>query len=192
MEMSVSAMDQMRRAHVHCSELSTPIGDLVIAATDKGLCAIEFGRYGEVESRLKKWSMRWHNTDDLVLVLPSDAERFTKAEKILAAAAVQLRQYFARERNEFALELDMYGTDFQQRVWRALQRIPYGQTRSYKEVGFDIGAQRAVRAIGGANNRNPLAIVIPCHRVIGADGSLVGYGGGVHIKQFLLELEKGN
>jgi methylated-DNA-[protein]-cysteine S-methyltransferase len=101
----------------------------------------------------------------------------------------QLRAYFGRELTEFELTLAPRGTTFQQRVWSALQAIPYGATSTYGQLAKDLGDQRATRAVGLANGRNPIPIVIPCHRVIGADGSLTGYGGGMQRKQWLLELE---
>ena len=108
---------------------------------------------------------------------------------IAAEAARQLRAYFAGELREFDLPLDMHGTDFQLRVWRELARIPYGETRSYSQIAAAIGAPQAVRAVGAANGANPIPIVVPCHRVIGAGGKLVGYGGGLPLKKRLLELE---
>jgi methylated-DNA-[protein]-cysteine S-methyltransferase len=111
------------------------------------------------------------------------------AHPILSEAARQLRAYFAGQLRRFDLPLDMQGTDFQLRVWRELERIPYGETRSYRQIAAAIGAPRAVRAVGAANGANPIPIVVPCHRVIGASGKLVGYGGGVPLKQRLLELE---
>lgn len=103
--------------------------------------------------------------------------------------AVQLDQYLLGQRREFHLPLAPRGTDFQQRVWAALRQIPYGETRSYKEVAAMAGCPLGCRAVGMANNRNPIAIIVPCHRVIGADGAMVGYGGGMPIKVRLLELE---
>ena len=107
-----------------------------------------------------------------------------------SAAVDQLDAYFAGELTDFDLELDLRGTDFQQRVWKALLTIPYGETRSYGEIAEQIGAPGSARAVGLANGRNPIAIIVPCHRVIGASGSLTGYGGGLERKQTLLELEK--
>jgi methylated-DNA-[protein]-cysteine S-methyltransferase len=103
----------------------------------------------------------------------------------------QLREYFAGERREFELELDPGGTPFQQRVWGALREIPYGETRSYGEQAARIGAPDAVRAVGHANGQNPIAVIVPCHRVIGANGSLTGFGGGLENKRRLLDLEAG-
>jgi methylated-DNA-[protein]-cysteine S-methyltransferase len=105
-------------------------------------------------------------------------------------AVEQLRAYFGGERTGFELALDLVGTDFQRRVWAALQTIPYGETRSYGEIAEQIGPPGAFRAVGLANGRNPIGIIVPCHRVIGAGGSLTGYGGGLDRKRILLELEK--
>lgn len=102
----------------------------------------------------------------------------------------QLEEYFAGRRKNFDLPLLLRGTPFQQSVWQALREIPYGQTRSYKEIAEKIGRPAAVRAVGQANHTNPVAIVVPCHRVVGADGSLTGYAGGLWIKEYLLEMEK--
>ena len=109
----------------------------------------------------------------------------------LREARRQLEEYFAGERQEFSLALEAEGTDFQRRVWTALGDIPFGETISYGELARRIGNPRAVRAVGLANGRNPISIIVPCHRVIGADGSLTGYGGGLDRKRFLLALEKG-
>lgn len=119
---------------------------------------------------------------------PDDA---TIAETpLLRSAGQQLHEYLAGERESFDLPLKSKGTDFQQAVWSALQHIPYGATRSYKSIAESIGRPRAYRAVGQACNRNPIPIFIPCHRVVGADGRLVGFGGGLTVKAFLLDLEK--
>jgi len=110
--------------------------------------------------------------------------------ELTAKAARQLGEYFAGNRKTFELPLAPRGTPFQTSVWEALLGIPYGQTRSYKEIAIAIGNPKAVRAVGMANHHNPISFIIPCHRVIGADGSLVGYGGGIDLKKRLLELER--
>jgi len=112
-----------------------------------------------------------------------------ESHPLLRQAAAQLAAYFAGKLHAFDLPLDMHGTEFQKRVWRQLCDIPYGETRSYSFVANAIGASKAVRAVGAANGRNPIPIVVPCHRVIGAGGALVGYGGGLPMKRFLLDLE---
>ena len=109
---------------------------------------------------------------------------------LIKEAYRQLSEYLMGKRKRFDLPLNPRGTEFQQQVWKALYDIPYGETRSYKQIAETIGNPRAVRAVGMANNRNPLLIVIPCHRVIGANGKLVGYGGGIAMKEYLLKLEK--
>lgn len=119
--------------------------------------------------------------------IPDAEERETP---LLKRAAVQLSEYFDGRRRIFDLPLDPRGTAFQKSVWSALQDIPYGETRSYKDIACAVGNPKACRAVGMANNKNPIAVIIPCHRVIGADGTLVGYGGGLDIKQVLLDLEK--
>ena len=119
--------------------------------------------------------------------VPEGEER--PSNRYLRQAVAQLRAYFAGELREFDLPLDMLGTEFQKRVWDELRHIPYGETRSYSHVAQTIGAPKAVRAVGAANGRNPVPIVVPCHRVIGAGGSLTGFGGGLPMKRFLLDLE---
>lgn len=109
---------------------------------------------------------------------------------VLKEARRQLSEYFLKQRKEFDLPLAPQGTEFQRKVWEALCTIPYGETRSYGEIARQIGNSKASRAVGGANNKNHIMIVIPCHRVIGANGALVGFGGGLDVKEYLLELEK--
>jgi methylated-DNA-[protein]-cysteine S-methyltransferase len=109
---------------------------------------------------------------------------------ILKKCLKQLDEYFKGKRQNFSLELQLEGTDFQKKVWEQLQKIPYGETASYKDVAVAIGNEKAVRAVGGANGMNNIAIIIPCHRVIGADGNLVGFGGGLWRKVWLLNHEK--
>ena len=144
--------------------ISSPIGRLTLVASDHGLCAVDWGSAGRKR--------------DI-------------AGPVLDAAATQLEEYFAGTRREFDLPLDLRGTPFQLRAWRALAEIPYGSTVSYGEQAGRLGVPRAVRAIGAANGRNTLPIVLPCHRVIGADGSLTGYGGGLDVKRWLLAHEAG-
>lgn len=111
--------------------------------------------------------------------------------EIIKRAHQQLTEYFAGKRKVFDLPIHLEGTEFQQKVWAALQTIPYGETRTYGEIAKQIGSPKASLAVGGANHNNPVMILVPCHRVIGANGSLVGFGGGLDMKEYLLELEKG-
>ncbi|AUS07996.1 [Fe-S]-binding protein [Laceyella sacchari] len=160
------------------SQIDSPIGPLTLVASHHGLCHIMFSRKNSPTRGLQMWLNNW---------FPNP--RLERNDHELQPYIIQLEEYFRRERREFDLPIDLYGTPFQKLVWRYLRTIPYGEVRSYKEVAQGIGAPKAVRAVGGANNKNPVSIVIPCHRVIGSNGSLVGYGGGLHIKEYLLTLE---
>ncbi len=122
---------------------------------------------------------------------PNTNPLYKKAETpLIREVKKQLDEYFSHRRKQFDLPIKFNGTPFQLRVWQELAKIPYGETISYKELASRIGSPKACRAVGGANNKNKIGIIIPCHRVIGADGSLVGYAGGVHLKQQLLAIEK--
>jgi O-6-methylguanine DNA methyltransferase len=154
----------------------SPFGPLWLASTLAGLCRI--GLPGERRDDLERWLARW--------VGPEKPEENPEA---LAPAVAQLREYFSRLRREFDLPLDLRGTEFQRRVWTELRNVPFGQTVSYGELARRIGRPEAARAVGGALGANPIPIIVPCHRVVGADGSLVGYGGGLEIKAALLRLE---
>ncbi len=147
----------------------SPVGPLAIAASDAGVHAIEFHAPRHAVARDVRWREGTH--------------------VVLDAIAMQLDEYFAGKRNTFDLPLAPEGTDFQRTVWHALATIPYGETISYAQLATRIGKPSAVRAVGAANGRNPIPIVLPCHRVIGADGSLTGFGGGLPTKRFLLALE---
>jgi methylated-DNA-[protein]-cysteine S-methyltransferase len=146
---------------------------LSFTATETGLRSIRFIR----------------EDSDLQSPPHGEASVAAAANRILDDAVRQLRAYFAGALREFTVPLDPQGTDFQKRVWRQLETIPFGQVRSYAQVAEAIGAPRAVRAVGAANGANPLPIVVPCHRVIGSGGKLVGYGGGLPLKKLLLDLE---
>src|SRR6202030_2498256 len=115
--------------------------------------------------------------------------RFEESATAMRDCVRELEEYFAGKRREFSFPLDLRGTDFQRACWRALLAIPYGETRTYADIARAVGKPNAFRAVGMANNRNPIAIVVPCHRVIASDGTLCGYGGGLDVKRKLLELE---
>ncbi|MGL4687487.1 MAG: methylated-DNA--[protein]-cysteine S-methyltransferase [Fusobacteriaceae bacterium] len=116
--------------------------------------------------------------------------KYTKKNNILEKLIYQLDEYFLGKRKEFNLNYEIQGTEFQNKVWNSLKKITYGETCSYKDIAIDIKNENASRAVGNANNKNPLSIIIPCHRVIGANKSLTGYAGGLHIKEWLLNHEK--
>ena len=149
--------------------MDSPVGRLLLRAESEVLTSIEFqrGRAGKRED-------------------PAGAAR----RKPLREAIRQLEAYFRGDLQEFDLDMEAMGTEFQRRTWKALQAIPYGATISYGELARRVGNPKAVRAVGTANGANPLPIVIPCHRVIGSDGKLTGYGGGLEIKQKLLAIER--
>jgi len=163
---------------IYVQEIASPIGTITLAASATGLCALEFGGILQVSPKLTAWAQRTYGRT----ALQRHPER-------LRLTRHQLEEYFRGERQSFDLILDLQGTPFQQDVWRALVDIPYGETRSYKELAAIIDRPQAVRAVGGANRCNPLPIIIPCHRVIGADGCLVGYRGGLDKKIRLLQIE---
>ncbi len=132
------------------------------------------------------------DTDALASVYFKDEENITISEKIpkeLEAAAHQLQEYFEGKRQHFNLKLSPEGTEFQKRVWNQLQQIPFGKTTSYQKMANTLGDPKVIRAAASANGKNPISIIIPCHRVIGSDGSLTGYAGGLHRKKWLLEFE---
>jgi methylated-DNA-[protein]-cysteine S-methyltransferase len=148
----------------------SPLGDLIVFGDADGIAALAFAD-----------SRKAANADHPI---ERDDAAFGEARK-------QLEAYFAGELTRFELNLQPHGTPFQKRMWTALQHIPYGQTTTYGKLAINLGHPRAVRAVGLANARNPIPIVIPCHRVIGADGGLTGYGGGLQRKQWLLAHERG-
>lgn len=121
-----------------------------------------------------------------------DIRRREEEYRIDQEAALQLSQYFDGRRKKFDLKISYYGTEFQIKVWKALEKIPYGETCTYKDIAESVGIPKGCRAVGMANNRNPIVIVVPCHRVIGMNGSLTGYAGGLEMKEYLLDLEKRN
>jgi methylated-DNA-[protein]-cysteine S-methyltransferase len=161
----------MERLH-YCRIPCSPVGSLLLATSERGLALLEFDRGP----------------------LPHRNGHFAHAEWKEAPGKLRpyvrdLEQYFAGRRREFSFELDLRGTDFQQRCWQALLDIPYGKTRTYADIAQAVGQPRGFRAVGMANHDNPVAIVVPCHRVIASDGTLGGYGGGLPTKRWLLELE---
>lgn len=154
---------------IHYTRIDSPIGPLLLAASDAGMHAIQFHDAKHPVRRGKDWEQSAH--------------------PLLERAKQQLDEYFAGTRHTFDLPLAPQGTPFQRQVWQTLAGIGYGETLSYGQLAARVGRPTASRAVGAANGRNPLPIVLPCHRVIGADGSLTGFGGGLPTKRFLLRLE---
>ncbi|MBD9459171.1 methylated-DNA--[protein]-cysteine S-methyltransferase [Pseudomonas sp. PDM05] len=150
--------------------MPSPVGQLTLVARDGKLSAILWEK--ERANRVRLGQLQEANSSPVLL----ETER-------------QLQEYFAGTRSQFTLELDFSGTDFQKQVWQALLTIPFGETRSYSQIARQIGNPKAVRAVGAANGRNPISIIAPCHRVIGASGELTGFAGGLQAKQYLLALE---
>ena len=153
--------------------VDSAVGRLKLVARGSRLCAVLWERDGPDRVRLGPMHEEWNHP-------------------ILMETERQLEQYFSGTRNVFELELDFVGTDFQAKVWQTLLTIPYGQTRTYGQIAAQIGHEKAVRAVGAANGKNPISIIAPCHRVIGASGDLTGFAGGLAAKQLLLSLESGH
>jgi epoxyqueuosine reductase len=166
---------------LYCTTIDSAIGPLFLAASAEGLVALEF------DARLPGQQTIRRNPRDLREEKRGFA--FEESPRALRPYVSELEEYFAGERRGFTFPLDLRGTDFQLACWRALVAIPYGETRSYADIARAVGKPNAFRAVGMANNRNPVAIVVPCHRVIASDGTLCGYGGGLDVKRKLLELE---
>ncbi len=153
--------------------MKSPVGILKLVASDRGLAAI-----------------LWENDDPKRVRLTPLVEN--RRHPVLLETERQLEEYFDGQRREFSVRLDPAGTTFQHKVWRALQEIPFGETRSYGQIACSIGQPTASRAVGAANGRNPLSIIVPCHRAIGTSGNLTGFAGGLETKEYLLTLETKN
>jgi methylated-DNA-[protein]-cysteine S-methyltransferase len=156
--------------HVH-KFIGSPVGKLKLVASDHGLAAV-----------------LWENDNPSRVRLGETTE--DNSHPVLLETERQLKDYFDGKRTSFSLELDLVGTAFQKNVWEALLGIPLGETRSYGQLAKQLGKPRATRAVGAANGRNPISIIVPCHRVIGSNGKLTGFAGGLGIKEHLLRLEK--
>ncbi len=157
----------------HYTQIDSPVGPLTVVAQDDQLCAL-----------------LWPNERPNRVIL--GAMVATPHHPTLQNVVQQLQEYFSGQRTQFDIALHAQGTPFQQQVWQALLTIPYGETRSYAQIACQIGNPKAVRAVGAANGRNPISIIVPCHRVVGSDGTLTGFAGGLEIKARLLQLEMGD
>jgi AraC family transcriptional regulator of adaptative response/methylated-DNA-[protein]-cysteine methyltransferase len=169
---------QARGAPITITRIETPLGPMLAGATDTGVCLLEFADRRMIEAQLTRLKRLFQAP-----LVPGVSRHFDRLSD-------ELHRYFAGELRTFESPLEMRGTDFQKRVWSGLLTIPYGQTRSYAEQAGLVATPMAVRAVARANGDNRIAILIPCHRVVGADGSLTGYGGGLWRKRWLLDLER--
>jgi methylated-DNA-[protein]-cysteine S-methyltransferase len=163
---------------IHIQYCQSRVGELILGAFNGQLCLLDF-RYRKMRERVDKRIKERLNADYV-----------EHEDPVLDLTMQQLDEFFAGDRKEFDLPLLMVGSDFQKRVWSALKEIPYGKTTSYLELSKSINAEKAVRAVAAANGANAMSMVIPCHRVIGSDGELIGYGGGLAAKKRLLQLEQ--
>lgn len=175
-------MESLVMETLHSTIFKSQIGPLFLAASEHGLVALEF------DARLTGQQTIRPNPRDLRT--ENNTVKFVESADALLPYVQELKEYFAGDRLQFTFPLDLRGTDFQVACWRALLKIPYGETRTYGDIARAVGSPQGFRAVGMANNRNPIAIVVPCHRVIASDGSLCGYGGGLDVKIRLLDLEK--
>jgi AraC family transcriptional regulator, regulatory protein of adaptative response / methylated-DNA-[protein]-cysteine methyltransferase len=173
----VSPSASVDQAVIYITRVPTPLGLMMAGSVQNKLCLLEFCDRRQLHTELDQIQKRFHGS-----VLTAHCPLFDDVQK-------QLDEYFSGERQDFTLPLHLAGTPFQEEVWRALLKIPYGRTRSYGEQAEMIGKPEAVRAVGHANGQNHIAIIVPCHRVIGANGTLTGYGGGLERKRWLLNHE---
>lgn len=158
-------------------KIKTPIGEMIAGATDDGLCLLEFNDRPALPKELH----------DLKLLLHT--EIVEEEHGIINLTKIQIDEYFQGKRKEFSIKLNTPGTEFQNKVWSILREIPFGKTRTYKDQAVLLGNPASIRAVGKANGDNRISIIIPCHRVIGTNGDLIGYGGGLWRKHHLLEFE---
>lgn len=165
---------------IYYSEIETPVGSLTVLSDDEAMLRMDYGKMSDLEEKYTKWADRFF-TNPIFEELTDGMDQLK--EEIVA--------YFHNNQQTFTVPIKLYGTPFQKMVWQALMNaIPYGETRTYKDIALAIGKEKAVRAVGGAVNKNPISIIVPCHRVIGSNGKLVGYNGGIDKKEYLLSLER--
>jgi len=162
--------EEIKKNKIFYTTFENPVCEITITGNKSGISSIQLNR--------NKGGKNYN--------IPADWKR---DNKYFANAVKQIKEYFAGERFLFDIKLNLQGTDFQKRVWHQLLKIPFGETRSYKDIASAIGLPKASRAVGAANGKNPISIIVPCHRVIGSNGKLTGYAGGLKTKRYLLELE---
>ena len=177
---------------LHCTTFKSPVGPLFLASSGEGLVALEFDARlpGQQTIRPNPRDLRGErSTGERARSKATRFDQSDDSERAMLPYVHELEEYFAGQRRQFTFPLDLRGTQFQLACWRALLQIPYGETRTYADIARAVGKPTGFRAVGMANNRNPVAIIVPCHRVIASDGTLCGYGGGLDVKRKLLELE---
>ena len=159
-----------KRKDLSCLTMQSPIGELLLVADESAFTGVYYAGRKHIPAIHKNWKTDWKNP-------------------ILKEAVAQLKDYFAGKRDEFDLPLRMTGTGFQEKVWKEIARIPFGETLTYSELARRVGSPTAIRAAGASTGRNPMSIIVPCHRVVGKNGSLTGFAGGLERKRHLLKLE---
>lgn len=175
-------IDQERKekaaTFIYLNRITTPLGPMLIGTTDDGLCLLEFTDRSMLEAQLNRLQKYYKGTF------------ISGSNKIIDQTASEITEYFEGKRRRFSVPMNVPGSEFQKKVWKQLMDVPYGTTRSYKEQAIGIGNLKAIRAVASANGNNRIAIIIPCHRVVGSNGSLTGYAGGLWRKRYLLNLER--
>lgn len=166
--------------HLYYDEVETQVGTLFVIGDGENIVRIDYGTYKDHDEKVDKWLSRYFPDTDLV----KDTQKVATVRK-------QLEEYFLNKRKTFDFPIVFHGSPFQKKVWQVLvETIPYGKSKTYKDIANTIGNPKAVRAVGGAINKNPFSIVVPCHRVLGTNGKLVGYNGGLDKKEYLLKHEE--
>lgn len=170
----------MPKTFIYYGEIKTAVGPLTVLSDGIAVLRIDYGSLTDLEGKYIKWTERYFTNPT-----------FDKQQEMIAGLTEEIIDYFQKKRQTFSVPMKLYGTPFQIKVWQSLvDTIPFGKTSTYKNIAQAIGKEKAVRAVGGAVNKNPISIIVPCHRVIGSNGKLVGYNGGIDKKEYLLELER--
>jgi methylated-DNA-[protein]-cysteine S-methyltransferase len=168
---------------LYFDEMETPIGSMTLLGKDDKLIRMDYGSMNELPQNHQNWMTRY---------LPGTELIHNPNATVFLQVKSDLKNYFDKKKSTFSVDLEFHGTPFQKKVWQSLyDMIPFGETKSYKDIALAIGNDKYVRAVGTAVGKNPFSIIVPCHRVIGTNGKMVGYNGGLDRKEFLLQLEKG-
>lgn len=168
----------MKETIIYYGEMDSPVGPLLLLADEEKAIRIDFGTMAHLEERMQKWAKRYFTNPQFV----ADQNKVNHIK-------CELNDYFKNKRKDFSFSFSFHGTEFQKKVWLALLNTSFGQTKTYQDIANTINNPKAVRAVGGAVGKNPLSIVVPCHRIIGTNGKLTGFGGGLDNKEILLKHE---